>query len=280
MILVPYDFTPPSDCAIQHATVIARKGDNKIQLLHVVNSDSKSLMRRDKISLKDLNDRMAALAARVEKESGIPTGYDMITGSIFTTIPEYAQESKAKLVIIGTSGMVGLQNLFGSNVIKIAEKSSVPDIIVQERPLRTHGYQTIVMPMDAGKESKQKTFQTAAIAKIFGGTIHLFAARETDEFLAHAVQNNIHFATRHFDSQQIPYEIVTESEGGKSYVDQIIQYAIRVDADLLAIMTGDHRGLLDLLSNTEEEHIVNNQAQIPVLCIDPQNVLYGSVFTF
>ena len=213
MILVPYDFTPPSDCAIQHATVVAREGDNKIQLLHVVNSDSKSLMRRDKISLRDLNDRMAALAARVERESGIPTGYDMVTGSIFTTIPEYAHESKAKLVIIGTSGMVGLQNLFGSNVIKIAEKSSVPDIIVQERPLRPHGYKTIVMPMDAGKESKQKTFQTAAIAKIFGGTIHLFAAHETDDFLINAVQNNIHFATRHFDSQQIPYEVATEVEG-------------------------------------------------------------------
>ena len=280
MILVPYDFTPPSDCAIQHATVVARKGDNTIQLLHVVNSDSKSLMRRDKISLKDLNDRMAALATRVQKESGIPTGYDMVTGSIFTTIPEYAKESKAKLVVIGTSGMLGLQNLFGSNVIKIAEKSSVPDIIVQERPLRPHGYKTIVMPMDAGKESKQKTFQTAAIAKIFGGTVHLFAAHETDEFLAHTVQNNLHFATRHFDSQQIPYEIITENDGGKSYVEQIIQYAIRVDADLLAIMTGDHRGLLDLLSTTEEEHIVNNQAQIPVLCIDPQNVLYGSVFSY
>lgn len=280
MILVPYDFTPPSDCAIQHATVVAREGDNKIQLLHVVNSDSKSLMRRDKISLRDLNDRMAALAARVERESGIPTGYDMVTGSIFTTIPEYAHESKAKLVIIGTSGMVGLQNLFGSNVIKIAEKSSVPDIIVQERPLRPHGYKTIVMPMDAGKESKQKTFQTAAIAKIFGGTIHLFAAHETDDFLINAVQNNIHFATRHFDSQQIPYEVATEVEGGKSYVEQIIQHAIRVDADLVAIMTGDHRGLLDLLSTTDEEHIVNNQAQIPVLCIDPQNVLYGSVFSY
>jgi nucleotide-binding universal stress UspA family protein len=74
--------------------------------------------------------------------------------------------------------------------------------------------------------------------------------------------------------------VATEVEGGKSYVEQIIQHAIRVDADLLAIMTGDHRGLLDLLSTTDEEHIVNNQAQIPVLCIDPQNVLYGSVFSY
>jgi len=282
MILVPYDFTPPCDCAIQHATLIARKGNHSIQLLHVVNSDSKSLMRRDKISLKDLNERMMGLTARVQKESGIETGYEMITGSIFTTIPEYAVESKAKLVIIGTSGIVGLQHLFGSNVMKIAEKSVVPDIIVQERPLRTHGYKTIVMPMDAGKESKQKTFQTAALAKIFDGTVHIFAAHETDEFLKNTVDNNIHFATRHLDAQGISYQIAYESEDGKRYVDQIIQYAIKVEADLLTIMTGDHRGLLDIISasETEGEHIVNNQAQIPVMCIDPQNALYGSVFTY
>jgi nucleotide-binding universal stress UspA family protein len=282
MILVPYDFTPPCDCAIQHATIIARQGNHPIQLLHVVNSDSKTLMRRDKITLKDLNERMASLAARVQRESGIETGYEMVTGSIFTTIPEYAVDSKAKLVIIGTSGLIGLQHLFGSNVIKIAEKSVVPDIIVQERPLRPHGYKIIVMPMDAGKESKQKTFQTTALAKIFNGIVHIFAAHETDEFLKNAVDNNIHFASRHLAAQGIPNEIAYETEGGKRYVDQIIQYAIKVEADLLTIMTGDHRGLLDIISAsvTEGEHIVNNKAQIPVMCIDPQNALYGSVFTY
>jgi nucleotide-binding universal stress UspA family protein len=280
MILVPYDFTPPCDCAIQHATLIARKGGHTLQLLHVVNSDSKAIMRRDKISLKDLNDRMAALASRVQSESGISTGYDMVTGSIFTTIPDYAHESKAKLVIIGTSGIVGLQHLFGSNAIKIAEKSSVPDLIVQERPLRPHGYQTIVMPIDADKESKQKTFQTAAIAKLFNGTVHLFAASEKDPFLRNTVEHNIQFTIRHFDAQQIPYQVVHESDDGKSYASQILQYATRVDADLLTIMTGDSRGLLNFIYETNEEHIVNNQAQIPVLCIDPQNALYGSVFTY
>jgi hypothetical protein len=40
--------------------------------------------------------------------------------------------------------------------------------------------------------------------------------------------------------------------------------------------------LLDIISAsvTEGEHIVNNKAQIPVMCIDPQNALYGSVFTY
>jgi nucleotide-binding universal stress UspA family protein len=279
LILVPYDFTAPSDCALQHAIGMARVAKDRILLLHVMNSESKSFMKKERLSIKDLNDKLQILTRDITHQSGVTASYEMEEGSIFSTIPDYAEKSKARLVIMGTSGIVGMQHITGAHVLKISESSPAPDIIVQQRPMRAHGYKTMVLPIDSTKESKQKTTQAAAIARLFDGEIHLFVATESDEFLAKAVASNVAYAEKTFKNHSISYKQAAENPKGKSYVKQILAYADEVDADLLVIMTGEDRGLLDIITGSDEENIVNNKSQIPVLCVDPMNAQYGSVFT-
>lgn len=280
LIMVPYDFTAPSDCALQHAIGIAKAAKDQVMILHVLNSDSKSYMKKERLSIKDLNDKLQILAADIQHKSGVKASYEMEEGSIFTTIPEYAEKSKARLVVMGTSGVQGMQHITGAHVLKIAENSTAPDIIVQTRPMKSTGYKTIVMPIDSTKESKQKTSQAAAIAQLFQSEIHLFIAQESDEFLAKAVSHNVVYAEKMLQNHNIAYQIVKENPKGKSYVKQILAYADKVEADLMVIMTGEDRGLFDILTGSDEENIVNNKSQIPVLCIDPMNAQYGSVFTW
>lgn len=280
LIMVPYDFTAPSDCALQHAIGIAKAANDQVLILHVLNSESKSYMKKERLSIKDLNDKLQILANDIQRKSGVKANYEMEEGSIFSTIPEYAEKSKARLVVMGTSGVQGMQHITGAHVLKIAENSTAPDIIVQTRPMRAHGYKTIVMPIDSTKESKQKTSQAAAIAQLFQSEIHLFVAQESDEFLAKAVGHNVAYAEKMLKNHNIRYQIVKENPKGKSYVKQILAYADEVEADLMVIMTGEDRGLFDILTGSDEENIVNNKSQIPVLCIDPMNAQYGSVFTW
>jgi nucleotide-binding universal stress UspA family protein len=280
LIMVPYDFTAPSDCALQHAIAIAKAANDRVMILHVLNSDSKSFMKKERLSIKDLNDKLQILANDIQRKSGVKASYEMEEGSIFTTIPEYAEKSKARLVVMGTSGIQGMQHITGAHVLKIAENSTAPDVIVQTRPIRPHGYKTIVMPMDSTKESKQKTTQAAAIAQLFQGTVHLFVAHESDEFLAKAVGANVTYAEKMLRNHNINYAIAHEDPKGKGYVKQILAYADKVEADMIVIMTGEDRGLLDIITGSDEENIVNNKSQIPVLCIDPMNAQYGSVFTW
>jgi len=135
------------------------------------------------------------------------------------------------------------------------------------------------VPIDSTRESKQKISQTAAMASLFQGEAHLFAATESDEFLSASVQRNIQFAKKMLDNHGIKTTLVYEQAAGKAYDKQILEYAARVDADLIVIMTDDDRGLLDRFTGSEEEHIVYNSDQIPVLCIEPRDAQYGSVFT-
>lgn len=279
LILVPFQFSAPSECALQHAVAVAKAAQDRILLLHVVNSETKDLMKREQLTLKNLYDKLRRLADSITNQHGVAADFEMEEGSIFTTIPEFAEKSKARLIIMGTHGIHGLQHIIGPNALKVSELSSVPDIIVQQRPMRAHGYKTIVVPIDSTRESKQKISQTAAMAALFQAEVHLFAANESDEFLSAAVQRNVQFAQKLLEDHGIKTALVHEQAGGKAYDKQILDYASQADADLIVIMTGDDRGLLDRFTGSEEEHIVYNDHQIPVLCIEPKDAQYGSIFT-
>lgn len=157
LILVPFQFSAPSECALQHAVAVAKAAQDRILLLHVVNSETKDLMKREQLTLKNLYDKLRRLADSISSQHGVAADFEMEEGSIFTTIPEYAEKSKARLIIMGTHGIHGLQHIIGPNALRVSELSSVPDIIVQQRPMKAHGYKTIVVPIDSTRESKQRS---------------------------------------------------------------------------------------------------------------------------
>ncbi len=277
VILVPYDFSDRADCALAHAKVIAATAKDQIALLHVYNNESKARAKKLALSLKDLNTELSKLAESVTASTGIQVDYMLEEGSIFEIIPAVVRRLDARLLVMGTHGIQGMQHITGANILKIAEESPVPDIIVQGKRPNEGGYRTIVFPIDSTRESKQKTFQTAAMARIFNAQVLVFAANESDAFVRQQVNLNIQFAERTFDQNQVRYELHYEDVKGPSFVKQIMTFAESRRADLIVIMTGQDRDLLDIFSKTPEENIINNPAQIAVMCVDPLAAHFGAV---
>lgn len=277
IILVPYDFTDRSECALAHASVIARQAKDAITLVHIYNSESKTRAKKLGKSLKDINDDLANIAAENNKQYGVSTNYQLEEGSVFELIPELCTKTDARLLVMGTHGIQGLQHITGANILKVAVDSPVSDIIVQTRKPEAHGYRTIVFPIDSSRESKQKTFQAAAMARLFGGNILIFAATESDEFVRQQVNLNIQFAERTFAENGVKYSLSHEDPKGASFPKQIEAFATQNKADLIVIMTGQDRDLLDIFSKSPEESLVNNKAGIPVMCVDPLNTQFGAI---
>jgi len=277
IILVPYDVTDRSECALAHASVVAKQAKDAITLVHIYNSESKSRAKKLGKSLKDLNDDLTAISATNQKTYGVPTSYQLEEGSVFDLIPELCTRNDARLLVMGTHGIQGMQHITGANILKVATDSPVSDIIVQTRMPAAHGYKTIVFPIDSSRESKQKTFQAAAMARLFGGKILIFAATESDEFVKQQVNLNIQFAERTFAANGVKSTITYEDPKGSSFPKQIEAFATDKKADLIVIMTGQDRDLLDIFSKSPEESIVNNKAGIPVMCVDPLNTQFGAI---
>jgi len=272
IILVPTDFSEAAQTAINHAASLAKSAGDEVRLVHIVNKDTKSKLKKAGESLDDLTAKMKSQVESIESNYSVKAGYNLREGSIFSTIGEVAEEIGARLLVMGTHGVVGMQHITGAWAVKVITSSPVPTIVVQKKKLAEHGYKTIVFPIDASKETKQKVIHSISMAKHFGSTIHLFASHETDEFLINARNNNIAWAENMFKKNDVSY-VVAHADG--NHAKQTIKYASKVNADLIVILTDDGEvSVSEIVLGPDEEKIINNDAQIATMCVNPVTNLY------
>jgi nucleotide-binding universal stress UspA family protein len=260
LILVPTDFTKVSDTALEHAILVANTIGAKIHVLHVV--DNKKVLGEVKMKLSALKDRVYR-----ERQVHINTGVRI--GNIFEDIDKAALEMDADLIMMGSHGARGLQFLKGSRALKLVTESEVPFIVVQERSIRSNGYQKILVPLDLHKETKQKLSVVADMANYFGSQVHLISPGETDEFLKNQLNRNITFAKQYLEDRKVNYEVQTTQNKSSDFAKDLLKYAAGIDADLICIMNFYEGSFMSFFSSNEEQHIITNESQIPVLCVNP-----------
>ena len=270
IILVPHDFTPIADSAVNYATEIAKLFNNEIYLLHIVESgilESKSSVNRDEEeSIAKLN----AIAQRINQQAPTLKVTPIVKrGSIFETIGETADELDTNLVVMGTHGIKGMQFITGSRAIKVITSSSAPFVVVQQKALGVQGFKNIVLPLDLTAETKAKLPWAVYLGKNFGATFHIFVKEEKDAFLAKRVHNNLAFAEEFLQKNAVNYTVTHDEEGG-DFARQTIRFASGKNADLIVIMTQIKEELTDYVLGLDDQRIVANDAQIPVMCVNPK----------
>jgi nucleotide-binding universal stress UspA family protein len=264
VFIVPHDFTSVADIALEHAIATARPLNAVVHLLHVVSKDSQ---------IKEASDKLDAVVARYSSE-GIEIIPTVRIGSIFEDIGVYAAEHLAELIFMGTHGAHGWQHIVGSHALKVVTSSTVPFIIVQERVVKKTGYDSIVVPMDLHKETKQKLSMVANLAKYFNSKVHVVTPDETDEFLRYQVESNIIFSQRFFKERGIEMTSAIVSSSG--FDKEVVKYAVSVDADLIAIMNLNRNSFLSAITANYEQYVITNDALIPTLIVNPVEVNSGS----
>ncbi|MDZ4750740.1 MAG: universal stress protein [Flavobacteriales bacterium] len=259
-ILVPTDFTKVGDTALEHAIVVAKAIGAEINCLHVIAS---------KKGISEARMKLDTLKERIQAESNLTITTMVRIGSIFEDIDKVASETEASLIIMGTHGLRGMQFLTGSRALKIVTESSIPFIICQERGIRPSGYQKLVVPLDLHKETKQKLSLVGDVARYFGSQVHLVSPGETDEFLKNQLQRNIIFAEDYLTQRGVTYSVEITDSKSDGFVKSLLKYAASVDADLICIMNFYDSSFMSIFNQSYEQQIITNDAQIPVLCVNP-----------
>lgn len=259
-ILVPHDFTKVGDIAVDHALLMGKTIGADVVVIHII--ENKKQIAEARLKLEALKDRL-----RVEKGATIETICRI--GNIFEDIDKAATEMEASLIIMGTHGLRGMQFLTGGRALKIVTESSVPFIIVQERTIRAHGYHRLVVPLDLHKETKQKLSLVTDIARYFGSKVYLVSPGETDEFLKNQLDRNIIYAKDYLESKNIPYEVEITETKSDGFVKSLLKYSAAVEADLICIMNFYDNSIMSIFNQNYEQQVITNEAQIPVLCVNP-----------
>jgi nucleotide-binding universal stress UspA family protein len=258
-ILVPHDFTPVANNALEHALVIAKVMDNAISLIHIVKEESE---------IEHANEKCKEIAEKTFKDHFIKPHVIVREGTIFTTIADVAKEINANLVIMGTHGLKGMQKLTGSWALKVIIGSPVPFVIVQDKP-RHKRFEKVVFPIDFRLENKEKNHWVNYLYSYYKAKFFIIKQDVKDKSFKARVQSNLSFAKKFFDGKGIDYELYT-APGKTKFWKETIKYAQDIEADLLLIMTTRDINVTDYILGADEQKIIANSAKIPVMCINPR----------
>jgi nucleotide-binding universal stress UspA family protein len=267
--LVPHDFSHVGDTALNHALNVAKTTGGSVLLLHVVPKPTE---------VDEAKERLEAMAAKCRKAENVPVEAIVRIGNIFEDIANVAEEVDAEVIFMGTHGARGWQKISGSHALKVVTNSSTPFVIVQSKPLKASGYDDIVVPLDLDATTKQKLVIVASMAKYFKSKVHIITPVTKDSEDRTEVKINLAFAQKYLKDNKIEFTHTVASDDA-SFDKEIIKFAAKIDADLIAIMnkTGD-KLVGDMFASSSEQMIITNDAQIAVVLLNPSvNTTSGSV---
>jgi len=197
-------------------------------------------------------------------------------GNIFDDIGDAAKEAKARLILMGTHGKKGIQHVIGSYALKVITNSSVPFIVVQADSDIAQ-FKNIILPLDLSKETKQKLRLAVDVAKYFHSMIHLIIPRIGDEFLQNQVVRNLTYAKKHLRENKVSFSANIADSGG-AFANKVIDFAKEKEADLITILNHQE---FNLFGDSDEQKMLTNKHQIPVMCMNPNDInkVTGSFFS-
>jgi nucleotide-binding universal stress UspA family protein len=176
------------------------------------------------------------------------------------------------MIVVGTHGASGFEEFWiGSNANKIVAASPCPVITIRggvdiKRPLSR-----IVLPIDSTLETRQKATFTGYLAKKHDAIVHILALYTTK---VKAIRQNVDLYAKqvalHFDEEGVKYQFAGIEADNIS--DAMIEYARKIDANLISIMTEQESSTSNLWMGPYAHQTVNH-SPMPVLSIKPKQVL-------
>jgi nucleotide-binding universal stress UspA family protein len=142
-ILVPTDFSPPSDAALEYARILATKFGSTLRILHVIDDPSASsdfvadgfAPSTEDIQaglLEQARRRLNGLMNLVDR-SRYNAHADAVLGTPAGAIINYASATGTSLIVMGTHGRTGLAHLLmGSVAEQVVRTAPCPVLTVRQ----------------------------------------------------------------------------------------------------------------------------------------------------
>jgi nucleotide-binding universal stress UspA family protein len=267
LILVPTDFSETCQNAIDYAQKLAGLMGYGIRILHVINRETKTKLGKDAEQL--VKGRLQEIIDEIHSKSDVPAEYIYREGSIFEIINEVSEELGANLLVLGTHGKKGLQYLFGSYALKVVTQSTVPVLVVQRRKIPEKGLHKIVFPVGIHTEARQQVRYVVNFPAKEKIEVLIFQQYCTDPGEKSRIKIVTGQIEQEFIKHSIPYS-VRSADKQANYADQIIDFAVTENADIVFMMTDSNIDRPDFNNSSWSESLMFNEAQIPVLCINPK----------
>lgn len=255
LYIVPYDFTPVSEKALEYALFLGSKVHTEIQLLHLAADKAKGMAVKTKLDEK---------VRSINPPAGTEVTGLVRVGNIFTDIGKIAAKEKAQLIIMGTHGMRGMQSLFGSHAMKVITSAECPFLVVQKNT-EIKDVNDLVVPIDLTKESLQIVNIAGDMANILSAKVHVIAEKQTDAILNTRLQNRISIVSKEYEDRGMEPEIALLKKSG-GYGKKVMNYTKTKNAGMIALAY--HSESLLPQFDSFAQNLITNKGGLPVLVVN------------
>lgn len=221
--LVPFDFTPEAETALDHAICLSDVTQRAIVLLHIV---------KHHYQVKKVEHRLEVFRSTLSPGLRKRISFRIVRGSVLQDIGKMSDLLNAKLVVMGSHDRSGLRRFLPGNVISVLRNAAVPFILTNGAAPPDSGYKNIVFPLNHTDETMNILVLVAEVAKIFKSKVFLLCESQKDELQTSAMTKNVLAAAKILNGLGIDNEAdVSSSE--RSFILEILSYAKAKNADLL-----------------------------------------------
>lgn len=288
-ILVPTDFSPTSDVALNYAKQLAGQFAASLHLVHAFDDPFTTAAFASQaytaipLPLREqlISENEARLAERLTPDERVRfTGTtEVITGTPASAIVDYGRTIGADLIVMGTHGRSGLSHVvFGSVAERVVRTAHCPVLTLRERPARALRH--ILVPTDFSATADAALDLAYALAVRAGADVQLLHVLD-DPFVAEGVVAEayiaeapalrtamLHDAQERLSHRSVaPGDVVVRTEVlfGQN-AKAIAEYAAMRTSDLIVMGTHGRTGVAHLLLGSVAARLVRT-APCPVLTL-------------
>ncbi len=268
IILTGIDFSNTSQNALQYAVGLANKMNANILLVWVdttVYSEEDTELQHE--VRHEAKHKLKALIADIEAHNpNISAQCKLRKGMVHRELAFAAKEANARLMVIGTDGINGVEEFrIENNTFRIIAQSPCPVISVRPDYKVSNTIETIMLPIDEMKNTTNKLPLAIQLAKDIKANIQLLNIYHPNiESLS--TQTNIHSTkAMHILEKE---NIISDMSVPIHTTDpkKVVEAAVKNNADLLVIMANPVMSRADIPEGILAQKVIHF-SPIPILSV-------------
>ncbi len=262
-ILVPTDFSDQAEKALKVAAQLARKFEGEIYLLHMlelplqlidpVQGSSHNLP--EAIFFMKLAHQRFTTIRKKPYLKGLKVHETVEFHRAFDGIMEIGKEKNCDLIVMGSHGVSGFQEMFiGSNTEKVVRHSEIPVLVIKNE-IPEFNIKNFIFATDGNAEHKHTLKKALNFAGTIGAKLHLLFVNTPNNFMT---SEEAHQRMTAFLDDTATENLEIHIYNDISVEKGILHFAEKMNAGLIGISTHGRKGLAHFFNGSISEDLVNH----------------------
>ncbi len=272
IILIGIDFSDTSNNALQYGVGLAKKMGADILLVWVDTTSADEDAETQHEKRLEAKHKLKALAADVEaRNEGMSVHCKLRKGMVHRELAFVAKEFDARLMVIGTDGISGVEEFrIENNTFRIIAQSPCPVISVRQNYKVTGNINTLMLPIDEMKNTIDKLPLAIQLAKDIKAGIRLLNIYHPKiESLRNQTNAHSTKATKILETENVISDIDVPLH--TSDPKQVVEAAVNSAVDMLVIMTNPVMSRADIPEGILAQKVIHF-SPIPILSVQAKPI--------